>query len=133
MVDNGKFRLKSLWKTLRKSRKKDPAVISKVRDAAAAQKKRSKPRQASIANTVASADDQSLALSMHSVRSFDQDSTREMYPANRNLTIPQDFLDNMLEEQGYSTQTWKTLRTGYFNEASTLPIASYHIYLTKLV
>ena len=51
------------------------------------------------------------------------------YPSQRS---PQVFLDVMLRTLGYSTQQFHTLETCYFNDPTTLQVASYHTRLQDL-
>jgi hypothetical protein len=46
---------------------------------------------------------------------------------------PQDFLDAMIFQRGYSTSRYTALDSGYYNEPTALQEASYTSYITSLV
>lgn len=46
---------------------------------------------------------------------------------------PQKYLEAMLKTRGYSTSTFKTLDTAYYNQPTKFQQASYHVYLINLL
>jgi hypothetical protein len=46
---------------------------------------------------------------------------------------PQQFLDQVLRSRGYSTQSYATLRTAYYNVPTKLQRASYDVHILKVI
>jgi hypothetical protein len=46
---------------------------------------------------------------------------------------PQEYLDQALLKRGYSTKTYSTLRTAYYNEPTKLQRASYDVHILKVI
>jgi hypothetical protein len=46
---------------------------------------------------------------------------------------PQEYLEHALLKRGYSTQTYSTLRTAYYNEPTKLQRASYDVHILKII
>jgi hypothetical protein len=46
---------------------------------------------------------------------------------------PQQYLEDALNERGYSTERFKALDTGYYREPTPLQIASYDVHVLKMI
>jgi hypothetical protein len=59
-------------------------------------------------------------------------SSKQLFPPAV-LVSPQNYLDALLKQRGYSTERFKTLQTAYYNDPTPLQLASYHVHLIHLV